>query len=355
VNQQTGRIETMHWMASGPRMTRESSAENDKDIPLQELKLFCGNANLPLAKKIAEHLKMPLGDRLVDKFKDGEIQVQIEENVRGEDIFVIQSTNPPSENLMELLIIIDALRRASARRITAVVPYFGYARQDRKDKPRVPITAKLVANLLTVAGADRIVTVDLHAGQIQGFFDIPFDNLYAAPSLMTFLKNEGIHVEAVVAPDIGSVAMARAFAEKMGVKLGIIDKRRPTPNEAKAMHVIVDVKNKDCLLLDDMIDTGGSLKEAARAAKEHGAKRVYAACTHGLFSGNAISNIEESAIEFLIVTDTVHRRSEINSEKIKTLSLSELLGDAIWRIHMNRSVSSLFEYPTSQTTEKVRQ
>ncbi|HHW20419.1 MAG TPA: ribose-phosphate pyrophosphokinase [Thermodesulfovibrio thiophilus] len=309
------------------------------------IKLITGNANPELAKKVSDYLEIPLTETTVSSFSDGEIMVQIKENVRGSDAFVIQPTcTPVNHNLMEVLLIIDALKRASARRITAVMPYYGYARQDRKVQPRVPISAKLVANLIATAGANRVLSIDLHAGQIQGFFDIPVDHLYAAPVILDYLKkNNLVNNIIVVSPDAGGTERARTFAKKINAPLAIIDKRRDAPNVSKVMHVIGDVKDKDALIIDDMIDTGGTMIQAAQALKDNGAQRVFAACTHAVLSGPAIDRINNSVLEEMIVTDTipVYDKKE-RCPKIKVLTVAYLLGEAIKRIHEETSISSLF-------------
>ena len=306
-------------------------------------KLFAGRANPSLAGAIAREIGIPLGLIDVSNFSDGEIQVKIDENVRGEDVFVIQSTSAPAENLLELLIILDACRRASARRVTAVIPYFGYARQDRKDRPRVPITAKLAANLITAAGADRVVTMDLHSGQIQGFFDIPMDHLFAAPVLVNWIVAKEISNLVVVAPDVGGVKQARAFAKRLSAGLAIVDKRRAQPNHSEVMHVIGDVEGKNVTIVDDMVDTAGTLTEAAKALKKAGARDIYAVCAHGILSGDAVSKIQESPIRELVVTDTVPLRGERPS-KVTVLSIAHILAKAILCIHKEESVSSLFKF-----------
>ncbi|MGB9710640.1 MAG: ribose-phosphate pyrophosphokinase [Thermodesulfovibrio sp.] len=309
------------------------------------IKLITGNANPELAKKVSDYLQIPLTETIVSTFSDGEIMVQIKENVRGSDAFVIQPTcTPVNHNIMELLLMIDALKRASAGRITAVIPYYGYARQDRKAQPRVPISAKLVANLIAVAGASRVLSIDLHAGQIQGFFDIPVDHLLAAPVILDYLKKNNLLKNIiVVSPDAGGTERARAFAKKINAPLAIIDKRRDAPNISKVMHVIGEVKDKDALIIDDMIDTGGTLVQAAEALKEKGAKRVFAACTHAVLSGPAIDRLNNSVLEEIIVTDTipVHDKQD-KCPKIKVLTVAHLLGEAIKRIHEETSISSLF-------------
>ncbi len=307
------------------------------------LKVFTGNANRALAEAVCAYLDIPLGDAFVGRFSDGEVNVQIKESVRGDDVFVIQPTCPPvNENLMELLVMIDALKRASAGRITAVIPYFGYARQDRKVQPRVPISARLVADLIATAGANRVLTVDLHAGQIQGFFNIPVDNLAAYPIFIDYVEKHYLKDNdfVVVSPDAGGVERARLFAKKMGWPLAIIDKRRDKPNVAEVMHVIGDVKGKKALILDDMIDTAGTLVKSAKALLEAGAVEVYAAATHPVFSGPAHERIEDSDLKEVIVTDTIPLRKEFS--KVKVLSIAQMLGEAIRRIHHEESVSSLF-------------
>jgi len=310
---------------------------------MDKLVIFSGNSNKLLAKKICEHLNVEEGKILVSRFSDGEVRVKIEENVRGKDVFIIQSTCPPvNENLMELLIIIDALKRASAQRITAVIPYFGYARQDRKDQPRVPITAKLVANLLSVAGANRILTLDLHAGQVQGFFDIPLDHLYAIGVFNDYFKKMNIKDLVVVSPDVGGIKMARAYAKKFSVGLAIVDKRRNTPESTEVMNILGEVKNKNIILVDDIIATGSSIIEAAKALKDAGAKNIYAAITHGVLSGNAVERINESCIDFIVITDSIPLIEEKRSDKIKVVSSGELFAEAIKRIHFEQSISVLF-------------
>jgi ribose-phosphate pyrophosphokinase len=312
-----------------------------------ELVLTAGNANLPLAQEIARSLGTRLVQAEVSQFSDGEVFVQVNENVRGADVFVIQPTCPPvNHNLMELLIMIDALRRASAFRITAVIPYYGYGRQDRKVQPRVPITAKLVADLIAAAGTHRVLTMDLHAGQIQGFFNIPVDHLFAAPVLLEYYQQrlaEGAWQDLmVVAPDAGGVERARAFAKRLGTSLAIMDKRRTGANEAKIMHVIGDVRERDVILLDDIIDTAGTIVQAVSALKEDGARRVLASCTHAILSGQAVARLERSVIEEVVITNTIPLREDQQSKKITVLSVAPLLAEAIHRIHTETSVSSLF-------------
>ena len=307
------------------------------------IKVFSGNANPELAKEICEYLNISLSKVEVRRFSDGEIFVEIGENVRGTDVFVIQPTcSPVNDHLMELVIMVDALRRASARRITAVLPYYGYARQDRKVAPRVPITAKVVAEMLMVVGVRRVLAMDLHAGQIQGFFNIPVDHLYAAPVLLKYI-NETFKNVVMVSPDAGGVERTRAFAKRLKAELAIIDKRRDRPNESKAMNVIGDVKGKIAILLDDMVDTAGTLCNAAAMLKEAGAVEVHACCSHGVLSGPAIERLEASVIKSLVVTNTIPLRGPAKEcKKIKVLSVSQLLGEAIRRIHSEDSVSSLF-------------
>jgi len=308
------------------------------------IKLFSGNANRPLAIEIAEYLDIPLGDATVSTFTDGEIMVQINENVRGADVFLIQPTcNPVNHNIMELLLMVDALKRASARGITSVIPYYGYARQDRKVQPRVPISARLVADLITVAGTNRVLTVDLHVGQIQGFFNIPVDHLYAAPVIIDYIQRKYSNDTVIVSPDAGGVERAKAFAKKMDTSLAIIDKRRGEESVSQIMNVIGDVYGKDAIILDDIIDTGGTITQAIDAIKKKGAKRIVAACTHAVLSDPAIDRINNSDLEEVIVTDTipVNEKKE-KCKKLTVLSVSSLLGEAIKRIHEESSVSSLF-------------
>ncbi len=305
------------------------------------MKVFSGNANIPMAQEVCDVLGIPMGKAKVTRFSDGEVNVQILESVRGSDVFLIQPTCPPvDENLMELLVMLDALRRASAGRVTAVIPYYGYARQDRKVQPRVPITAKLVADLLTAAGADRVLTVDLHAGQIQGFFNIPVDNLLAMPIFLQYLEEKGVDNLVVVSPDAGGVERARAFAKKLHLPLAIIDKRRVADNVAEVMHVIGEVEGKRALILDDMIDTAGTLVKSVEALLEHGAIECIAAATHPVFSGPARDRIESSALKEVVVTNTIPLKAEFT--KVKVLSVAPIIAEAIRRIHLGESVSSLF-------------
>ncbi|HUL00796.1 MAG TPA: ribose-phosphate pyrophosphokinase [Nitrospirota bacterium] len=310
----------------------------------QEIKIFSGNANLPLAKEICQNMNIPLANAVVGRFSDGEINVQIMDNVRGMDVFVVQPTSSPvNRHLMELLIMIDALKRASAARITAVIPYYGYSRQDRKVQPRVPITSKLVADLITAAGANRVLTIDLHAGQIQGFFNIPVDNLFAASVILEYLRTKKFINLTVVSPDAGGVERARAFAKRLNATLAIIDKRRDKPNVAQVMNIIGDVKGHDCLLLDDMVDTAGTLTEGASALRENGAGKIIAACTHAVLSGPATKRITSSVLDELIATNTIAldcKQQECN--KLTVLSAAPLLAESIKRIHEETSLSSLF-------------
>ncbi|WP_455480417.1 ribose-phosphate pyrophosphokinase [Bartonella sp. B12(2025)] len=309
------------------------------------MKLFCGNSNPRLAEDVANYLNIPLGKATVKRFADQEIFVELHENVRGQDVFVLQSTSyPANDHLMELLIMIDALRRSSARRITAVIPYFGYARQDRKPGPRTPISAKLVANLITEAGAHRVLTLDLHAGQIQGFFDIPTDNLYAVPVISRDVKmHYSLENVIVVSPDVGGVVRARSLAKRLNSLLAIVDKRRERPGESEVMNIIGDVSGKDCLLLDDIVDSGGTLCNAASALLKHGANSVTAYITHGVLSGNAIKRITNSEMKELVITDSIMPTEEIEkAHNIRVLPISDLIGEAIARTAAEQSVSSLF-------------
>ena len=308
------------------------------------MRIFSGNSNVPLTREICDVLDTPLGAAEVKTFSDGEIQVDIQESVRGMDVFVVQSTcTPGNTNLMELLIMIDALKRASANRITPVLPYYGYARQDRKVSPRAPITAKLVADLITAAGAHRVLTMDLHAGQIQGFFNIPVDHLFAAPVILEYMRTRFSQSIVVVSPDAGGVERARAFAKRMKASLAIIDKRRDTPNEAKFMNLIGEVKGLNAVILDDIVDTAGTLVEAATALSSKGAAGVYACCVHPVLSGPAIERLSKSVIQEVIVTNTIPLKPQAaGNPKFKVLSVAKLLADAIQRIHSNDSVSSLF-------------
>ncbi|HLD29069.1 MAG TPA: ribose-phosphate pyrophosphokinase [bacterium] len=306
------------------------------------LKIFSGRSNPSLANKICSHLGTKLARIDIENFSDGECNIKIEENVRGKDVFVIQPTSPPVNNhLMELLIMIDALKRSSARRITAVIPYFGYARQDRKVAPRVPITAKLVANLITSAGTDRILTVELHAGQIQGFFDIPVDNLYATPVILDYFVKKRIGNLIAVAPDAGGVERCRALAKRLGLGLALVDKRRPRENQAEVMNVIGNVRGRNVFIFDDIVDTAGTLLHVAQALRREGAKRIFAVATHGVLSGDAIKRIENSILEELVITDSI-LFPKTASRKIRIISIGSLLGEAVKRIHEESSISSLF-------------
>ena len=314
------------------------------DELIDGLKLFGGTSNLNLSKEVCDYLNILPGEMVNKAFSDGETQIEIEENVRGRDTFVIQSTcSPVNDNLMQLLIITDALKRASAKSITAVIPYYGYARQDRKVKPRVPISAKLVADLITVAGVNRVISIDLHVGQIQGYFDIPVDNIFSAPIVLNYIRRHFKDNLSIISPDPGGVERARAFAKRLNASLAIIDKRREAPNVAEAMNIIGDVKGKTAIILDDMVDTGGTLVQAAQALIQHGATRVDACCTHPVLSGDATKRIKESPIESLVVTNTIplgQKSSECS--KIEVISVAEILGEAIKRVHFSKSVSSLF-------------
>lgn len=311
---------------------------------MNDFSIFSGNSNTALALKICDYLKVPLGGATVTTFSDGEIQIEISENVRSKDIFVIQSTCcPVNDNLVELLLMIDAFNRSSASRITAVIPYYGYARQDKKVAPRVPISARLVADLLITAGTDRVITMDLHAGQIQGFFSIPVDNLFAAPVILDYIKSNFKNNLVIVSPDAGGAERARAFAKRLHADLAVIDKRRDAPNVAKAMAVVGDVKGKTAVIFDDMVDTAGTLVQAAEAIMKNGAKEVHACCVHPVLSGPAIERINDSLLKTLVATDTIPLNSNsLNCDKIKILSISDLVGEAIIRSHVGDSVTSLF-------------
>ncbi|WP_363170074.1 ribose-phosphate diphosphokinase [uncultured Lamprocystis sp.] len=315
-------------------------------MPASHMMVFAGNANPELAAEIANHLNLSLGKAVVGQFSDGEVMAEIQENVRGRDVFVLQPTGAPTnDNLMELLVIIDALRWASAKRITAVIPYFGYARQDRRPRSaRVPITARLVAKMIGHAGADRVLTMDLHADQIQGFFDIPVDNVYSSPILLGDVWRQKYPDLIVVSPDVGGVVRARALAKRLDdADLAIIDKRRPKPNEAKVMNIIGDVDGRSCVLIDDLVDTAGTLCRAAQALKEHGAQRVVAYCTHAVLSGSAVENIADSQLDELVVTNTIPLRPEARAcPRIRQLSIGELLAETMRRVSNEESVSSLF-------------
>ncbi len=315
-------------------------------MPERRMMVFSGNANPQLSQDIAQYLNLPLGRAVVGRFSDGEIMVEIMDNVRGKDVFIVQPTCvPTNDHLMELLVMVDAVRRASAARVTTVIPYFGYSRQDRRTRSaRVPITAKVVANMIASVGTDRVLTVDLHADQIQGFFDLPVDNIYASPILLGDLWRQKHPDLIVVSPDVGGVVRARALAKRLGdADLAIIDKRRPKANVAKVMHIIGDVRDRTCVLIDDLVDTAGTLCEAAGALKQHGARKVVAYCTHPVLSGKAIDNINDSQLDELVVTDTIPLQEAARQcDRIRQLSIAEMLAETMRRIHMEESVSSLF-------------
>lgn len=308
------------------------------------LAIFSGNSNPVLTKKICDYLNLPIGNAKVKTFSDGEIQIEIDENVRSKDVFLIQSTcEPVNNNLVELLLMLDAFKRSSASRITAVIPYYGYARQDKKVAPRVPISAKLIADMLEVAGANRVITMDLHAGQIQGFFNIPVDNLYAAPVILEYIKSHFDKKLVIVSPDAGGAERARAFAKRLHADLAVVDKRRDAPNQARAMAIIGDVAGKSAIILDDMVDTAGTLIEAAAAIIKNGAKEVHACCAHAVLSGLSVERITGSKLKSLMVTDTIPLSEKAkNCDKIKILTISELIGEAIIRSYKGDSVTSLF-------------
>lgn len=310
----------------------------------RSLKVFSLNSNIALATEIAEHIGSPLGKCTVTEFSDGEIQMNIEESIRGCEVFIVQSTcSPVNKHIMELLIMIDALKRASALSVNIVMPYYGYARQDRKARSREPITAKLVANLLETAGADRVITLDLHAPQIQGFFDIPIDHLQGVPILSEYFKEKDLEDVIIVSPDHGGVTRARRMADRLGAPIGIIDKRRPRPNVAEVMNIIGDIEGKTAIIIDDIIDTAGTITLAANALIEKGAKEVYACCTHAVLSGPAMERIENSKIKELVITNTIPLPSEKRTEKVTELSVAPLIGEAITRVHEQKSVSILFD------------
>ena len=314
------------------------------------MKIFTGTSNRPLAQSICDSINMPLGACTVDAFPDGETFVKIDENVRGEDVFVVQSTSPPTNhNLMEMFIMIDALRRSSAKRITAVLPFYGYARQDRKDQPRVPITAKLVANLIVAAGANRVLTMDLHAQQIQGFFDIPVDHLYAAPVMYDYLRTLNLTDLVVVSPDVGGLKMAHAYSQVLGGGLAIVAKRRKSATEVESMAVIGEIRGKNVLLVDDLTETAGTITTAAKLLKRKGAKKIYACVSHAILNPMGVDRLRNSKIDELITTDSVLRPA-LDGVPIKTLSVAGLLGEAIKRIHNNSSVTSLFEFKGGRTS-----
>ena len=309
---------------------------------MEPCRIFAGNASRGLAQAICDKLKVPLGDAEVSRFEDGEVSVRFNENIRGGDVFIVQATGAPADYLMELLVMLDAAKRASARRVTAVIPYFGYARQDRKDQPRAPISAKLVANLIVTAGADRALTMDLHSAQIQGFFDIPFDHLYAAPVLIDHFTRKQITNLMVVAPDIGSVKMARAYAKRLGCDLALVDKRRPRADAVEIMNIIGDVEGKNCVFFDDVLTTGRTLCQAAEAIAAKGARSIMAGVTHGVLCPDSFERIARSPIEELVVTDTLDHQHMDLPDNITELSVAGLLGEAVQRIHEERSLSSLF-------------
>jgi ribose-phosphate pyrophosphokinase len=307
-----------------------------------DLVVMTGNAHRALGELIAANLNIDLLPVEAGRFSDGEIRIKIGENIRGTDVFIVQPTMPPAENVMELLLLIDAVRRASCRRVTAVIPYFGYARQDRKDQPRVPIAAKLMADLITTAGANRVLTIDLHAPQIQGFFNIPLDHIYSAPVWLNYFRDRSRDNLAVVAPDVGSIKMVRAFAKRLDASLAIIDKRRPRPNEAVVMNFIGDVRGKDVVIFDDMIDTAGTLADAARVCHENGALSITACATHAILSGRALERLNDAPLREVVVSNTVPFTRQDSCPKIRVLDISALLADAIERIHLEKTVSALF-------------
>jgi ribose-phosphate pyrophosphokinase len=308
---------------------------------MSDLKIFSGRANHPLGERIAKAAGIPLGRLDIKNFSDGEIWAKYSDNIRGDDVFIVQSTVPPADNMLELLILIDAARRASARRVTAVIPYFGYARQDRKDQPRVSVTAKLIANLITEAGADRVITMDLHAAQIQGFFDIPLDHLYASAVFSDYFRLKRIPNLAVVSPDVGGLKIARAYARRLEADLILIDKRRPKPNVAEVVNIIGNANGKNVLIIDDLIDTAGTFVNAVKALRENGAQEIYGACTHPILSGTAVDRINSSELTSLVVTDSVPLRAA--SPKIEVRSVAKIFAEAIVRTHNNQSISSLFD------------
>ncbi len=309
---------------------------------VDKITLISGTANPYLSRSISEYLGKDLCDVSAERFSDGEIQVSINENIRGQDVFIIQPTFPPAENILELLILIDACYRASASRITAVIPYYGYARQDRKDKPRVPISAKLMANLIETSGAHRVLAFELHAAQIQGFFDIQLDNLFATPVFLEYIRKKKFNDPVVVSPDVGGIKMARAFAKKVEANLAIVDKRRMTPDATEVMNIIGDVSDCDIIIFDDIISTAGTITQAAAALKKEGAKRIIAAASHPVFSGPALERLEESVIEEVVVTNSIPYNGSSKCSKVKVLDISSLLGEAIMRIHKEESISKLF-------------
>jgi ribose-phosphate pyrophosphokinase len=315
----------------------------DLSMSRSQMLLMCGTANRPLAEEVAAHLGQPLCAVTIRRFADGEIFVKIDENVRGRDVYIIQSTNPPAENMMELLLLMDAARRASAARITSVIPYFGYARQDRKDQPRVAISAKLMANMVSMAGADRVLAMDFHQHQLQGFFDLPVDHLYAAPVLVNHYRQKSLRDLVIVAPDVGSAKMARGFAKRLNASLAIIDKRRPSANVAEVLNVVGEVQGRDCIIPDDMIDTAGTMAEAVNALKRLGAEDVYCCATHGLLSGPAVDRLVASPVKEVVVTNTIDIPAARRFDRLRVLSIAGLLSKAIGYTHSDQSVSSLFE------------
>jgi ribose-phosphate pyrophosphokinase len=315
----------------------------DISLKSSRMLLMAGTANRPLAEEIARCLQQPLCSVTLHRFADGEIFVKIDENVRGQDVFIVQPTNPPAENVLELLLLMDAAKRASAARVTAVIPYFGYARQDRKDQPRVAISAKLVANLITTAGAERVLGLDFHQHQLQGFFDVPVDHLYAAPVLVQHFREKRLHKLVVVAPDVGGAKMARGFAKRLDASLAIIDKRRPSANVAEVVNVVGDVKDRDCLIVDDMIDTAGTMSEAIMALKRLGAREVYCCASHALLSGPAVERLSAAPVTEVAVTDTIRVPEERRFDRLKILSIAPLFAQAIRFTHSDQSVSSLFD------------
>jgi ribose-phosphate pyrophosphokinase len=315
----------------------------DISLTSSRMLLLSGTANPPLAEEIAQELKQPLCQVTIRRFADGEISIKIDENVRGQDVFIIQPTNPPAENLVEMLILIDAAKRASAARVTTVMPYYGYARQDRKDQPRVAISAKLMANLIVTAGADRVLGLDFHQHQLQGFFDIPVDHLYAAPVLVQHYRQKTLHEPVVVAPDVGAAKMARGFAKRLDASLAIIDKRRPSANIAEVLNVVGEVEGRDCLLVDDMIDTAGTMSEGVGALKRLGARDVYCCATHALLSGPAVDRLTASEVAEVAVTNTINIPEERRFDRLKVLSVAPLFAKAIRFTHDDQSVSSLFD------------
>ena len=308
-----------------------------------QMLLMSGTANRPLAEEVAQHLGQPLCAVTIRRFADGEIFVKIDENVRGRDVYIVQPTNPPAENMMELLLLMDAARRASAARVTAVIPYFGYARQDRKDQPRVAISAKLMANMVSMAGADRVLAIDFHQHQLQGFFDLPVDHLYAAPVLVNHYRQKSLRDLVIVAPDVGSAKMARGFAKRLNASLAIIDKRRPSANVAEVLHMVGEVEGRDCIIPDDMTDTAGTMSEAVRALKRLGAEDVYCCATHALLSGPAVQRLSDSPVKEVAVTNSIDIPAERRFDRLKVLSVGGLLSKAIGYTHSDQSVSSLFE------------